>query len=170
MNQNQKPDTRTNRNKSHDSNKLRNMYKLLGMLSIALFSLMSILSCFAWESISFWVCNATWTMFRNISWSSCLNVGMTLWILEVSSFTIVDTGICQHLDGTKTVRGSFWGWSCNTTKSYMALRRPAFSRWYRISACFADCSSSWQFFAIGPTFKPVLASHVISSSCSYKII
>lgn len=99
---------------------------------------------------------------------------MTLWILAVSSFTIVDTGICRYLDGTKTVRGSFRGWSCNTTKSYMPSRRPAICflkvflqlrnldgifNWAslasveyrshtctrsRISACFADCSSSWQ--------------------------
>ena len=104
---------------------------------------------------------------------------MTLWILEVSSFAIVDTGICRYLDGTKTVQGSFWSWSCNTTKSYMPSRRPAIcslkvflrlrnlddiSNWAslasveyrshtctrsRISVCFADCSSSWQIYSNG---------------------
>jgi len=77
---------------------------------------LSLVVCgFGCDNMSPWMCNAVWTIERNVSLSSCLNEGMRLLTSEVSSLTIADTGICQNFDETNTKRVSLRGWSWNTT-------------------------------------------------------
>jgi len=61
---------------------------------------------------------------RKVSWSSCLNVGMSLFT-SLSSLIIADTGRCRNLERSSTVRGSFRAWSCSTTTSYKHSRQSA---------------------------------------------